>query len=330
MPSNARPQARNWCFTINNPSDETGEAILSLSPLCHYGVWQSERGANGTAHLQGYLAFKNRIRLATLKKTLPTAHLEIARGTPEQNISYCTKEDSRIGPKVEFGDSTEIPRKGERTDLAELQTAFDAGLTTQEYATSYFEFFLRYPKALENYFIAQVRPRCSTNPVQVTLLIGESGGGKSSYAERLAGESVYRHSLGQFWDGYRGERSVIFDDFRGNSISYGSFKHVCDRYPLLVHVKGTSSNMAATQFYITTNFKVEEWWDSQVTGPDLTPIYRRITEVLYFPRRDFSETLVWHFARFKTYKEFATAVYTPLPEDAPPSYQLESVPFQTP
>lgn len=324
MPSNYRPQARNWLFVINNPTDEDTTHIMEEETEVHYAVWQLEAGENGTPHLQGYLAFIQRTRLSALKKKHPRAHFKIARGSPEQNRTYCTKEEGRISPGGEFGDITEVPRKGERSDLAELQTAFDSGLQAHEYATDYFEFFLRYPRALENYFIAQVRPRESINEVQVTLLIGDSGTGKSYYAEQLSKQhgGVYRHALGQFWDGYRGEPAVLFDDFRGSSISFGAFKLVCDRYPLLVHIKGTASNMAATHFYITTNFKIEDWWCPEVTGSDLSPIFRRITEVLYFPEK-------FKFARFATYRDFSKTVYPSPPrrehEDGP-ILHLEEVP----
>lgn len=321
MPSNYRPQARNWLFVINNPTDEDTSNLMEEETEVHYAVWQLERGECGTPHLQGYLAFKLRKRLSQLKKNHPRAHFKIARGTPQQNQKYCTKDDGRISVGAEFGDIDEVPRKGERSDLAELQTAFDSELLPHEYATDYFEFFLRYPRALENYHLAQIRPRVSTDPVYVTLLIGNSGTGKSYYAERLARQrgSVYRHALGNFWDGYRGEPAVIFDDFRGCSISYGAFKRVCDRYPLLVHVKGSSANMAATHFYITTNFKVEDWWDPQVTGSDLTPIFRRITDIYYFPEK-------LKFAKFKTYREFSIKVLTPRGDrDGPLELELQQV-----
>lgn len=330
MPPNARPQARNWCFTINNCTDEDAAAVVSLAPLCHYGVFQQETGANGTPHYQGYLAFKNRIRMATIRRTLPRAHLEIARGSPDDNRSYCTKPDTRSGPILEFGDFEEIPRKGERSDLAELQTAFDAGLTTDQYATDYFSLFVRYPKALDAYKQAKTRPRRSSRQCHVTLIRGDSGTGKSDYAETEAnrlGGGVYGHSLGQFWDGYGGERNVIFEDFRGSSLPYGDFKRVCDRYPLRVGIKGSSCQMAATNFFITSNFDPENWWGKEVTGPDLTPIFRRITEVIYF-----SEFRKYH--KFPNYRSYAIAVLTPVPDNGirtlPETFEVPYDPTKAP
>lgn len=306
MPANARPQARNWCFTINNPDDETGNLLLGLQALCHYGVWQHETGQNGTPHLQGYLAFKQRTRLATLKRIFHTAHFEIARGTPDQNRAYCTKEESRTGPKVEFGDFDEIPKAGQRSDLDELQTALDAGLTQEQYAQEYFPLFVRYPKVVDAYQQAKIRPRNSRRRCEVTLLIGDARIGKSTMAEHLATQAggFYRHSLGEFWDGYRGEPCVIFDDFRGSSLSFGDFKRICDRFSIRVGIKGTSCQMAATKFFITTNFNIEEWWDQKVTGGNLAPITGRIHRILYFPEYR-------KYCEFATYKDYSIAVLTP-------------------
>lgn len=307
MPANARPQARNWCFTLNNPTDEDNEALLLELPKVYYGVWQHETGKEGTPHLQGYLAYKSRVRLATLKTLCPTAHWEIARRSPLANRKYCTKGETRTGPVIEIGDFEEIPEKGERSDLHELQTALDSGLTNDEYATNYFSLFVRYPKIVDAYQQAKIRPRSSKRSVRVILARGDSGTGKSRHceaeAERLGG--YYRFGgLGGFWDGYRGQPCVILDDFRGSALSFGDFKRICDRYSIRVGIKGTSCEMAATTFFITSNFEPENWWDQKVTGGDLTPIFRRITEVWYFP--EFRK-----LCKFPNYREYAIAVLTP-------------------
>lgn len=46
-----------------------------------------------TPHVQGYVEFKSAKRLSTLKKWLPRAHFEKAKGSAEDNIKYCSKED---------------------------------------------------------------------------------------------------------------------------------------------------------------------------------------------------------------------------------------------
>lgn len=287
MPSVYRPQARNWCFTLNNPGPQSAGRLLDGSLKLVYAVWQLETGKNGTPHLQGYLAFKERMRLSQLTKILHGAHFEIARGSPAQNQAYCTKEETRIGEKIEIGDFSQINTQGNRSDLEELQSAFDAGLTEEEYATDYFNHWIRYPKALTSYKHAKIRARTQTQKVHVTLLIGQTGGtGKSWYAETLARQlglgEFFRCDLGEWFDGYVGQRILILEDFRGSSLPFTLFKRLCDRNSLRVGVKGSSCEMAATHIFITSNFAPENWWDQKVTGTDLSPIYRRINRVLYF------------------------------------------------
>lgn len=51
-----------------------------------------EVGESGTAHLQGFIKFKEMKRLSAVKKLLPRAHWEAAKGSDQQNLDYCSKE----------------------------------------------------------------------------------------------------------------------------------------------------------------------------------------------------------------------------------------------
>lgn len=53
--SNYNDPARNYCFTLNNPTDREIEALQAADTK--YVVYQHERGENGTHHLQGYVVF---------------------------------------------------------------------------------------------------------------------------------------------------------------------------------------------------------------------------------------------------------------------------------
>lgn len=70
-----------------------------------YIVTGFEVGQEGTQHIQGYCHYKNAVSFNTVKGCLPRAHIEKARGSPEQNYDYCTKD----GDYIEFG---ELPQQG--------------------------------------------------------------------------------------------------------------------------------------------------------------------------------------------------------------------------
>lgn len=92
--------AIHWCFTLNNYTELEYQNILST--VSRYIIVGKEIGAEGTPHLQGYIAFEKKIRLTAIKKKdgFERAHLESSKGTPLQASDYCKKD----GDFVEKGD----------------------------------------------------------------------------------------------------------------------------------------------------------------------------------------------------------------------------------
>ncbi len=103
-PRQRTPLAMRWCFTYNNYPEHLDEFRHALEQQSKLFIFQEERGESGTPHLQGYVEFKSRQRLATLKnKFCTTLHWEVAHGTREQNITYCSKEATRSGGVYKHG-----------------------------------------------------------------------------------------------------------------------------------------------------------------------------------------------------------------------------------
>ena len=86
-------QRLNWSFTINNYVTEDGTVESFPDVLCSYLIEAHELGESGTPHIQGYCQLKVAMTLNQMKKFCPTAHFEVARGTPYQNYLYCAKGD---------------------------------------------------------------------------------------------------------------------------------------------------------------------------------------------------------------------------------------------
>jgi len=89
--------AKNWCFTLNNPTDDERTALAALSttasPLVCYLIVGRELGALGTPHIQGFIQFDKRVSLARCRRLVSLrAHFEVARGTPKEASDYCKKE----------------------------------------------------------------------------------------------------------------------------------------------------------------------------------------------------------------------------------------------
>lgn len=145
------PSAKNYCFTLNNPTDDDTQLLADLAvddirigKCVAYVVYQLEAGENGTQHYQGYIQFTKRSTLATAKRIVGLrAHLEVARGTPKDNEQYCTKEP-RLSDPVRFG--TIISTQGKRSDISEfVADAKNRKLTERELIDEHPDILAKYP-----------------------------------------------------------------------------------------------------------------------------------------------------------------------------------------
>lgn len=91
----ARPEAKNWTLTLfaeDGITLEDKEAWLNKPNLFKYACFGREIcPETGKKHLQCYVSLHTKKRLTAMQKLFPKAHLEIAAGTPEHNIKYCSK-----------------------------------------------------------------------------------------------------------------------------------------------------------------------------------------------------------------------------------------------
>lgn len=90
MAKDSRQKALHWVFTVNNYTEKEINDLF-YNDKTHYICFGGEVGENGTPHLQGYLAFKNKQALSACKKLNSRAHWEVKRGTVQQAIDYCKK-----------------------------------------------------------------------------------------------------------------------------------------------------------------------------------------------------------------------------------------------
>jgi len=101
MPS---PQSHNWCFTLNNPTEDDEATISNLwtEAKCTYVVFGRETApTTGTPHLQGFVVFPRKLRFRGVKRIIgiERIHLEAARGAATQAATYCKKD----GDFIELG-----------------------------------------------------------------------------------------------------------------------------------------------------------------------------------------------------------------------------------
>lgn len=303
------PRVHGWCFTINNYIAEDEERVRRLagqegSP-CSYVVYQREVApATGTPHLQGYAFFLSHQYLSAVRKVFRRsdgtfqASLVPARGSADQNIAYCTKEDSRDGGAdagpFEFGQRP--VGQGKRTDLDDAVATAVATRSIAEVIAKHPSEFVRYGRGLHELISFYTAPRCAKTVVH--WFYGRTGTGKSRLAleecERLlaleerehigcAPQFMPYHKMGstKWWDGYCGQEYVVIDDYRCDLCPFHELLKLFDRYPMRVEVKGGSVQFVAKRIYITCPKSPRDMW-SQRTEEDLGQLLRRVEVVRDF------------------------------------------------
>lgn len=85
-------RSRAYTMTLNNYTDTEYKSMCDMGSDCVKYIIGKEVGENNTPHLQCYFQWKNATRFSTLKQKCPRAHIEVARGTPDQNFTYCSKD----------------------------------------------------------------------------------------------------------------------------------------------------------------------------------------------------------------------------------------------
>ena len=267
-------QAKNWCFTVNSPTDQD-QAVLENVEVS-YIVWQYEQGTN--VHIQGYVQFPRRLSLRQVKDLLISrAHYEVARGSAEDNKAYCTKPETRLRPGGERGT---ISKQGARHDLVAFRDAIKSGANDALLINEHFNEYAKYHRVVERVRMAFRPPR--TWEMDVTVYWGRSGSGKTRRSFEEAGDSTYFLSKGDsnqitWWDGYEGQNSVVIDDFYG-WLPWSFILRLLDRYPFNVQVKGGSIPFTSRRIFITSNSNPNTWYKN-VPNNDMTPLLRRINKI---------------------------------------------------
>lgn len=267
-------KSRRWVFTWNNPDVEGGDLVSGREWGPHFrcAVWQCEIGVSGTRHFQGYAEFERSIRLAALKRVLPAAHWEVARGSREQCVAYCEKEETRHEGPWRAGDWGQ--HQGERNDLLAVKQALDEGAHEREIAADHFKAWCKYYRAFHRYKLISVGERDWRT--ELVVVCGPPGSGKSMFAESVVATGQrYIHTTGKWWCRYTGEPVVVINDFNGSVMPWTELLQIADRYPHQVETKGGMIPFLARVVILTSNTKPCDWYTPE--NKDLRALYRRIS-----------------------------------------------------
>lgn len=260
---------QHWLLTIPQYS-----FTPYLPPGIAYIRGQLESGGqDGYLHWQLYVCSRNKMSLRAVRQIFGPYHAELSRSSAARE--YCWKEETRVdGTQFELG--TLPVRRNNAKDWDKILNAAKSGSFDEIPA----DVLVRYYSGLRN--IRADYGRVEGVEKIVEVFWGPTGLGKSRKAWEDYPTAFPKDPRSKFWCGYRGEKVVIIDEFRGN-IDISHLLRWCDRYPCRVEIKGSSVPLCADRIILTSNLEPSKWY------PDVDPetyqaLRRRFTRVVQFHR----------------------------------------------
>jgi hypothetical protein len=264
---------RNYSFTINN---YTPENFIELEQFyeknCKFMIFGEEGQTEGkTPHYQGYLQMRNAKGFSAFKKSfIKGAHFEVSKGSDRQNIDYCSKE----GKTFTYGTPKE---QGKRNDLALVRDHLTNGGTLKELIVEDNKCSLqKIQYALK--ILPYVEPPRPIGPVDIIWNWGPTGCGKT-YDCLSKHPDAFRPTTAKWWQGYDGNKVVLFDDFRTNWCEFAWMLVALDVNPFTVETKGGSRQIQYKTLYITSPWHPKDMFH---TAEDVYQIVRRCTKIQHF------------------------------------------------
>lgn len=228
-PGNTKPgpvfRARAFLFTLNEvlKYDSLIEELKKLKS-CDYCISAKEIApSTGHEHIHIYAHFSNPYKLS--KKILRNgAHVDVCRGSPQQNITYVKKDGNILD---EWG---EVPHQGSKTvgDLKSIDDPKD--LAWNEYNT-----WLRVKNTPQ-----KIKKDEWNKEIKVIYIYGPSGVGKSTRAHELVPDEFEEVKyVNGFWNGIvDGTGCCIYDDFRDSHMKPSEFINFIDYRVHNLNIKG--------------------------------------------------------------------------------------------
>lgn len=252
---------RDFCFT-----DWNKEGMEFDKKKMVYMCRSPEVTKSGKHHWQSYVYWKDACTLSACNKRLSKGRdVKVAclkaEGSAAQNAIYCGKEDyikeGKVKLKndkfVEFG---EMPKQGKRTDLNELIEKIKVGETSSDnVCLDQPHMYHLYGRTLMKAEEICMSKKWRTKMTKGYWIFGETGVGKSHIAYKNfhpdTHYSVPADDNG-YWENYRQQDIVIFNDFRG-WLKYEELLRLVDKWPMEVKRRGRTPMPFTSKVVIITS-----------------------------------------------------------------------------
>lgn len=293
-------QSRKWQLTINNPdyhevTHDTIKIVVGTMKSVIYWCMADEIGEGGTRHTHIFLAARSAIRFSTIKKLFPAAHIEMCKGTCQQNMEYVSKtgkwekdrkhETCVDGTFEEFGEMP-VERQGKRNDLDDLYDMIKSGMNDHDIINedpAYMTLLDTIQKTRQ--LVVQEKFRETFRDLDVIYIWGDTGTGKTrSVMEGHGYSNVFRVTdYSHPFDAYSGQDVILFDEFRSSLLLADMLKYL-DGYPLELPCRYLNKYACFTKVYIISNIPLaKQYTVAQMDNYETWLAFiRRIHTVKYF------------------------------------------------
>lgn len=273
---NTKPSvaAKHFQLTINDIStyDAVSRYLLDSKMINYYIACKETAPTTGHEHIHIYCQFKQTKRLSI--KKCKGAHIELCRGTPQQNYDYIKKDGNII---FEWG---ELRKTGGRTikDVKAMSREEREELDIQYYNII---------KSINSEEDKEISIDDWHKDVKVIYITGPSGSGKTEMSKRLIKShtdekiNIVKHVNG-FWEGVGKAKCCIYDEFRDSHLKASEFLNFIDYNRHLMNIKGgevrnnyetiiITSILKPSEIYKNMTEEAKEQWLRRVKIIDLYP-----------------------------------------------------------
>lgn len=263
--------SRFWCFTSYSENLNVLEDNVNFKYCC---AGHETCPKTKELHWQGYIEFKEPVRFTGAQQIIgdTSAHMERKKGTREQARDYCFKEKGAL--VIEWGDF-KTSTQGKRNDLEEMKDDIKSGASIDEV-------FDNHPTAWRYHKVVHMYKNMKDNlnerpfaPKEVIIIEGPTACGKSRYVHENYPGAYYKHS-GKWWDGYIGQKTIVFEEFNPDDWKIPELNQICDGYDIVREIKGGTVTLKADNIIFCTNFKSDGWYASTDRTLRAT-LFRRVT-----------------------------------------------------
>ena len=158
-------------------------------------------------HFQGFIQLRTRRGLRFVRTLLPRAHWEVRRGTVEDAVKYCKKQESSEGHFFECG---VVNTQGQRNDLKRVvQELYENDRTDRELYEDFPEVCAKYPR-----FIEKVRRIGREDRIKTEGYVARPGW-QAELEQKLLGEPHPREVLWYTDKVGNSGKSLFANRFRG-------------------------------------------------------------------------------------------------------------------